>query len=73
MLKIDSVILDTNKVICSNSSKFDASERVLLSQNLLSQLRNFVEYIFIKAYVIESEIDLNDVCLRKQAIKDAKT
>lgn len=73
MLKIDSAILDTNKVICSNISKFDASERGLLSQNLLSQLRNFVEYIFIKAYVIESEIDPNDICLRKQAIKDAKT
>ena len=45
MLKVDEAILDTNKVICRNISVFDTSERGLLSQNILSQLRNFVEYI----------------------------
>ena len=45
MMKIDKAILDTDKVICRNISRFDASERGLLSQNILSQLRNFVEYI----------------------------
>ena len=43
-------IYDTNKVICKNISVFDASERGLLSQNILAQLRNFVEYIVQKVY-----------------------
>ncbi len=50
MRKIDDHILNTNKVICENISKFDDSERGLLSQNLLSQLRNFVEHISLKIY-----------------------
>lgn len=43
-------IFDTNKVIEKNISKFDDSERGLLSQNILSQLRNLIEYIFLKIY-----------------------
>ena len=50
MLKVDEAIFDTNKVICRNISVFDASERGLLSQNILAQLRNFVEYIVQKVY-----------------------
>lgn len=49
MLKIDETILGINKVICGNISKFDDSERGLLSQNILSQLRNLVEHISLKA------------------------
>ena len=41
MLKVDEAVYDTNKVICRNISVFDASERGLLSQNILAQLRNF--------------------------------
>lgn len=48
MNKIDSSIQEINQVICSNIEKFDATERGLLSQNILSQLRNFVEYISLK-------------------------
>ena len=50
MLKFDGTIYDTNKVICRNISVFDASERGLLLQNILAQLRNFVEYIVQKVY-----------------------
>ena len=50
MLKVDEAIIDTDKVICRNISVFDASERGLLSQNILAQLRNFVEYIVQKVY-----------------------
>lgn len=50
MLKIDEAIFDTDKVICKNISKFDTTERGLLSQNILSQVRNLVEYIFMKVY-----------------------
>ena len=45
MMQIDSAILAIDKVICKNISRFDDSERGLLSQNILAQLRNFVEYI----------------------------
>ena len=50
MLMVDRAIFDTNKVICRNIAVFDDSERGLLSQNILSQLRNFVEYIAQKVY-----------------------
>lgn len=73
MFQIDEAIFDTNKVICGNISKFDESERGLLSQNVLSQLRNFVEYIFVKVYANGSDMDPNDTNLRKLAIKNAKT
>lgn len=43
-------ILNIDKNIAKNISKFDDSERGLLSQNMLSQLRNFVELIFLKIY-----------------------
>lgn len=43
-------ILIINKSISKNISRFDDSERGLLSQNILSQLRNLVEHIFLKIY-----------------------
>ena len=48
MLKIDKAIFDTDQVICDNIDSFDITNRGLLSQNILSQLRNFVEYIAMK-------------------------
>jgi energy-coupling factor transporter ATP-binding protein EcfA2 len=50
MLKIDIEILNINKVICKNIDKFDDSDRGLLSQNIISQLRNFIDHIFLKVY-----------------------
>lgn len=50
MDNVDKKIYDTNQVIEKNISRFDDSERGLLSQNILSQLRNLVEYIFLKIY-----------------------
>ena len=60
MLKVDEAVYDTNKVICRNISVFDASERGLLSQNILAQLRNFVEYIVQKVYSNGVDTDPND-------------
>jgi hypothetical protein len=48
MSKIDDAILTIDTAICKNIDKFHASERGLLSQNILSQLRNFVEHIALK-------------------------
>lgn len=60
MAKIDTAILNTNKNICKNIGRFDESERGLLSQNILSQLRNFVEYIAVKVYADNIDFDLED-------------
>ena len=60
MLRVDQAILDTDKVICKNISIFDASERGLLSQNILAQLRNYVEYIVQKVYSNGVDIDPNN-------------
>lgn len=59
MNKIDSHILKINKVICRNIDKFDASDRGLLSQNILAQLRNFVEHISLKIYDNGRNIDVS--------------
>ena len=47
-------------------------DRGFLSQNILSQLRNFVEYIAIKVYGNGQDIDPNNYDLRKAALHDMK-
>lgn len=64
---IDKAILDTNKVICENISRFYESERGLLSQNILAQLRNFVEYISQKIYGGGQDINPNSYHDKKLA------
>lgn len=73
MLKIDKAILDTNKIICKNIDRFDDSERGLLSQNILAQLRNFVEYIAGKVYSRGVDIDPNNYEKKKEAWEFIKT
>ena len=73
MLQVDQAILDTNKVICKNIAVFDTSERGLLSQNILSQLRNFVEYIVQKVYSKGIDTDPNDYQDKKAAWGYVKT
>ena len=58
MKKIDKAILDIDKTISKNISRFDDSERGLLSQNILSQLRNLVEHTFLKIYNEHKKINL---------------
>jgi len=50
MEKIDRRIMQSDSVICANIDSFDASKRGILSQNILAQLRTFVEMISLKAY-----------------------
>lgn len=58
MNRIDSDIFNIDRVICRNINRFDASDRGLLSQNILSQLRNFVELISLKAYSNGQDIEI---------------
>lgn len=60
MNNIDRAILDTNATICKNISVFDDSERGLLSQNILQNLRNFVEHISLKIYIHDKGVEFDD-------------
>ena len=73
MFRIDKSIMDTNNVICRNIACFDASERGLLSQNILAHTRNFVEYIAMKACSNGSDINPNDYDYRVSALVKIKT
>ena len=70
MLRIDKAILDTNSVICNNIDQLSPNDRGLLSQNILGQIRNFVEYIAIKAYSNGQDVNPNDYDLNVAALKD---
>lgn len=72
MLKIDRTIQATNGVICENISQLSVVDRGLLSQNILSQLRNLVEYVAIKAYSNGQDVDPNDQDLHNAALKNMK-
>ena len=65
MLKIDVAIKETASVISKNIDRFDDSERGLLSQNILAQLRNLVEYIAQKIYSNGQDIDPNNYSHKK--------
>lgn len=58
IVKINSNILVINSSICNNIDKFSSDERGLLSQNILSQLRNFVESIAVKIYGAGNDIEV---------------
>lgn len=57
MNKIDQQILTIDENIQQNIETFSPRERGLLSQNILSQLRNFVEHISLKAYAQGGDIE----------------
>ena len=59
MLKIDKSIYDINKNICENIRLFPLKDRGFVSQNILAQLRNFVEYVAIKIYSHGTDIEPN--------------
>ncbi|WP_237900248.1 ATP-dependent DNA helicase [Brevibacillus brevis] len=71
-MKIDSDILVISRSICNNIARFAATERGLLSQNILSQLRNFVESIAVKIYGSGNDIDLTYNSITK-ALEHIKT
>lgn len=72
MLRIDKAIYDTNKVICENIACFRNVDRGFLCQNVLSQLRNFTEYVVMKIYCGENDFDPNNQDLREEALKNMR-
>ncbi|NQX98684.1 MAG: helicase, partial [Flavobacteriales bacterium] len=69
MSKINTHIHDIDNVICKNIEQINADERGLLSQNILSHLRNFVEHIALKVLEEAQNIEISDVNYEK--IKEA--
>jgi hypothetical protein len=70
--KIDTQILDIDKVICRHIDSFGTSPRGVISQDILSQLRNFLEHIMLKFYANGQDIDNKYVNICK-AIDFVKT
>lgn len=60
MKRIDIALMEINNNICKNIER-DADDRGHLSQNLLSQLRNFVEHVSMKYYFDSINSDLSGI------------
>jgi len=72
VLAIDRQILNINKVICRHINSADSFPRGVISQDILSQLRNFTEHIMLKFYGQGGDIDnsYTNIC---SAIKYTQT
>ncbi|WP_196220168.1 hypothetical protein [Terrilactibacillus tamarindi] len=57
LLRIDAQIFNINKVICRHLDNLGTSPRGVVSQDILSQLRNFVEHIMLKFYANGQDIE----------------
>ena len=57
LLRIDAQISTIDKVICRHIDSLGTSPRGVVSQDILSQLRNFVEHIMLKFYANGQDID----------------
>ena len=58
MNEFDLEIMKVDNVICDNISKKDALGEQLLSQNIIAQLRNFVEAVALKIYSLTCETEV---------------
>lgn len=67
MLRIDTQIQDINNNICKNIKNINILDRGFVSQNILAQIRNLVEHIYLKIYA-----GTNDIKDTYQNICDAK-
>jgi len=63
--RIDRQILNIDTVICRHIDNIATSPRGVVSQNILSQLRNFVEHIMLKFYANGQDIDNSYENIRK--------
>lgn len=72
VLQIDKQILNIDKAICRHISNLSNSTRGEVSQDILSQLRHFVEHIMLKIYANGSDIEDTQDNI-KQAVKYVKS
>jgi hypothetical protein len=71
-LRIDKQILDTDRLICRHIDNLAISQRGEVSQDILANLRNFVEHIMLKVYANGGDIqdDWNTI---KNAVTHVKS
>ena len=71
MERIDEKLLTINKSICDNIDLLAPNHRGLLSQNILSQLRNLVEHISFKIFSNGHDLDVtyDNICKGLDYIK----
>lgn len=72
VLRIDTQILNIDKVICRHIDKLSVSTRGEISQDILSQLRHFLEHIMLKIYADGEDIEDSQENVKK-AVKYAKS
>lgn len=72
LLQIDKEIININKVICRHIDNHGTLSRGAISQDLLSQMRNFVEHIMLKFYANGEDIE-NSYNNIQKAIEYVKT
>ncbi|MBQ6980283.1 MAG: AAA family ATPase [Clostridia bacterium] len=66
MDKFDENIIKVDRTICTNISKREIlNDDGLLAQNVVAQLRNFVEAIILKVYSINYEAEFSHDCTKK--------
>jgi hypothetical protein len=70
-LKIDEQILNTDKAICRHIEQLEALGRAAASQDILKNLRDFVEHIMLKVYAQGRDIEDDRDTLSK-AVKYVK-
>jgi len=70
-LKIDEQILVIDRAICGHINRFGASERGVLAQTILQQLRTLVEHIMLKVYSNGRDIDITypNICAAIDFVK----
>lgn len=71
MNNIDEKLLNVNRILCDNIQALDFLGRDLVSQNLLSNLRTFVEHIALKIYSdrYECNVDYDGIKLALENLK----
>ncbi|MGG5180813.1 ATP-dependent DNA helicase [Bacillus sp. MM09(2025)] len=69
---LDTQILNINRVICRHLDNSDFSSRGAVSQDILSQLRNFVEHLMLKFYANGQDIE-NEYANITKAIEFVKS
>ena len=72
VLKIDEQIQVCDRAICRHISQFDVSGRGEISQDILSNLRNFVEHIMLKIYADGKDME-DDWETIQQAVRYVKS
>ena len=75
MFRIDAQIQDINSNICKNIKNINILDRGFVSQNILAQIRNLIDHIYLKIYAGSNDIEDNyqNICDAKDfVLKQAK-